>query len=262
MPVVDLHGIRIHYLDRPGPGDVPLVLLHGLGSSSRDWERNLESLGDGRRVVVPDLRGFGKSDRPPGPYRPQDFAADVSALLEELKIERFDLLGYSMGGAAAFQLAVDEPGAIRKLILVNTTPSYELTTWRARWEAFMRLTVVRFIGMDRMARIIAGRLFPKPEQEDLRKITIERYSQNDKASYLAALQGLIGWTVQDQIAGIDIPTLVIAADQDYTPVATKEAYVATMPQAQLRVIEDSRHGTPMDQIDLFNQVVVAFLDAD
>ena len=124
----------------------------------------------------------------------------------------------------------------------------------------MRLTVVRFVGMERMARIIAKRLFPAPEQEELRCTTIERYGNNDRASYLAALQGLIGWSVEDQISDIEMPALVITADNDYTPVTIKEVYVAAMPQARLQVIENSRHGTPMDQPDRFNEVVLEFLD--
>jgi len=77
---------------------------------------------------------------------------------------------------------------------------------------------------------------------------------------LAALRGLIGWSVEDQIGDIQLPTLVIAADNDYTPITTKEVYVAAMPQARLQVIENSRHGTPMDQPDRFNEVVLEFLD--
>lgn len=260
MPVVELSGVRINYSDTESGEGVPLVLLHGLGSSCRDWERNIETYRVGRRVITPDLRGFGQSDRPPGPHRPEDYAADVLALMDELGVDRFDLLGYSMGGAAAFQLVVDSPERVRKLILVNTTPSFEIDSWRARWEAWMRLTVVRFVGMDRMAKIIAGRLFPKPEQEELRALTLERYGANDKASYLAALHGLIGWTVKDQLGALDVPTLVIAADQDYTPLEVKEAYVAEMPRAELVVIEDSRHGTPMDQPERFDAAVVEFLE--
>jgi pimeloyl-ACP methyl ester carboxylesterase len=260
MPELVVNDLVLHYRDSGGEGSTPLVLLHGLGSSSKDWEFNFEALARKRRVIAPDLRGFGESARPKGPHTPSDYAADVLALLEALGIREFDLLGYSMGGAAAFQLAVDRPEVLRKLVLVNTSPTYETNDWSSRWEAFMRITLVRFVGMDQLARLIAKRLFPGEHQEALRATTRSRYGANDRASYLAAHRGLIGWSVSDQIPGIDLPTLVIAADQDYTPVSAKENYVETMSNASLVVVKNSRHGTPMDQAEEFNRLVLTFLD--
>ena len=73
------------------------------------------------------------------------------------------------------------------------------------------------------------------------------------------MRALVGWSVANRVNAIDCPTLVIAADEDYTPVATKEATVANMRQAELVVIEDSRHATPAERPEPFNQAVMAFL---
>jgi len=93
----------------------------------------------------------------------------------------------------------------------------------------------------------------------LRRIFVERWAENDKRAYFDAMKALVGWSVADRLGDIRCPTLVIAADEDYTPVSLKQAYVAKMVQAELVVIEDSRHGTPVEQPEQFNQALMTFL---
>ncbi|HCP46674.1 MAG TPA: 3-oxoadipate enol-lactonase, partial [Deltaproteobacteria bacterium] len=240
----------------------PLVLLHGLGSSWRDWQYQWETLGEHFQLILPDMRGFGKSSKPPGPYKVDQYAQDLMALLDHLNIQQTHLLGYSMGGAAAFQFAVDNPDRLNRLIIVNSTPDFSLDHWRKRLELKVRQTVIRMLGVPTLAQLIAKRLFPDPGQEELRAMTIERYGANEKHAYLSALDGLAGWSIIDRIDQLVLPTLVLAAEHDYTPFAEKEAYVARMPNAQLVQIKDSRHGTPMDQPQVFNDLVLSFLRSE
>ena len=75
----------------------------------------------------------------------------------------------------------------------------------------------------------------------------ERWARNDKRAYLKSFDAIVDWGVQERIGQIHCPTLVIAADHDYTPIHLKQRYVALMPNARLVVIDDSRHATPLDQ---------------
>ena len=104
-----------------------------------------------------------------------------------------------------------------------------------------------------------ARLFPKAAQGELRRVFVERWAENDKRAYYDAMRGLVGWSVADRLGNVHCPTLVIAADEDYTPVSLKRAYVAQMPRAELVVIEDSRHATPVERPEQFNQALMAFL---
>ncbi len=102
-------------------------------------------------------------------------------------------------------------------------------------------------------------LLPKPEHAELRRTFAERWAENDKRAYYDATRGLVGWSVADRLGDIRCPTLVIAADEDYTPVSLKQAYVANMVQAKLVVIEDSRHAIPVERPEQFNQALMTFL---
>ena len=259
MPFFEHNGARLHYREE-GSGP-PLVLIHGFGSSEVDWELQVPALKDRYRMIMPDLRGFGQSSKDVGPHCMEQLVSDLRALLEHLEIERFSLLGYSLGGVVSFAFSVEEPERIERLILVNTWPSFRPTTLRKKWEVFMRRTLVRMSGMDKMAKVLGKRLFPEEGQELLRSTFEERYAKNDKSVYLELLQTLPTWSVRDQIGGLTMPTLVIGAEHDYTPHSEKEAYVADMPNATLELVEGSRHGTPFDRTEYFNARVLEFMSA-
>ena len=259
MPRVLLGDLNVYY-EVYGEGE-PLLLLHGLGSSTRDWQYQLDNFAQAYRVVTLDLRGYGQTDHPPGPYSIQQMSEDVFALVNYLEIPGFHLLGYSMGGAVALQFALDHASHVDKLIVVNSQPSFIPTGWRQKVEYRMRKTVVSVLGVRRLAPIIAKRLFPDPSQQALRDLLIDRYSQNDAHAYLATLDALAVWSVVSRLGDLHMPTLFITADHDYTSVQDKQRYVDQFPNARMVVVENSRHGTPLDQPEVFNSHVLDFLSS-
>lgn len=257
MPTIRTKKVKLYY-EEMGQGE-PLLLLHGLGSSTADWTLQMEPLAQHFRVIAMDMRGHGRSDKPPGPYSIPMFADDVSTVLQVLEIPAAHVLGISLGGMVAFQLAVSHAPMVKSLIIVNSVPSMVVSNFVERWQLWQRLAIVELMGMRRMGEYLAPRLFPKPEQDELRQEIIQRWMQNDKRAYLAATRSFVGWDVTPRLAGIDCPTLVISADEDYWPVADKEAYTAQIPNARLLVVADSRHATPVDQPEVFNTAVLDFL---
>ncbi len=250
-------GCQLHYEDY-GHG-TPLLLVHGLGSSTLDWESQIPVLSPLYRVIVIDLRGHGRSDKPDEHYSIAGFAEDVAALIEHLQLGTVHLVGISMGGMIGFQLGVDRPELLRSLTIVNSGPEVKAKSARDWLEIGKRWMLSRLLSLDTIAKALGKLLFPKPEQAELRRKIEERWPQNDKRAYLASLDAIIGWGVRERLAAITCPTLVISGDRDYTPVAAKQAYVAELPNARLVVIERSRHATPMDQPDRFNAVLDDFL---
>jgi len=257
MPKIRIRDIDIHY---ESAGDGPsLVFIHGLGSSTRDWERQVAFFSSRYRVVTFDCRGHGQSDKPRGPYSVPMFAEDAAGLIKSLGTAPAHIVGLSMGGMIAFQLAVMEPDLVKTMVIVNSGPAMILRTRREKWMFFKRRLVARFFGMRMMGKFLAKILLPEPEQEPLRKLLVERWSENDRLAYLASMKALFGWSVLDQVNTIRCPALIVTAEQDYTPVAAKEAYAALMPRAEVVVIGKSRHLTPIDQAAAFNEAVMSFL---
>jgi pimeloyl-ACP methyl ester carboxylesterase len=247
------------YFEASGTGE-PLVFLHGLGSSTRDWERQVAFFSGGYQVVTFDNRGHGRTDKPRGPYSIPLFARDAAAFLRAVGVVPAHIVGLSMGGMTAFQLAVDEPDLVKSLTIVNSGPALILTSIRERWAFFLRRLVVRFLGMRKMGTILADMLLPEPDQKDLHDTLIARWAENDRRAYLASLKALSGWSVAERIGEIRCPVLVVAADQDYTPVSLKEAYARQIPGAEVALIRNSRHLTPIDQAEAFNEVLLGFLN--
>lgn len=259
MAIVNSNGIDLYY-ETAGQG-AAVLLLHGLGSRSEDWQLQIPVFARQYRVITADMRGHGRSAKPPGPYSVPMMAADVLGLLDALGSDAAHVIGLSMGGMIAFQLAADRPERVRSLVIVNSGPELVARTLPERLRILQRLLLARLFNPERTARFLGPRLFPKPEQEQLRALFTAQWAQNDPRAYRAAMRALVGWSVLDRVGAIACPTLVISGDRDYTPPAAKAAYVALMPNARLEVLADSGHATPIDQAERFNACVLEFLAA-
>ncbi len=257
MPTARINDADIYYQSN-GEGE-PLLLLHGLGSSGRDWELQTTAFSSRYQVITPDVRGHGRSGKPPGPYSIDLFARDVTALCQTLNTGPVHLVGLSMGGMIGFQLAVNQPALVHTLTIVNSGPQLILGTLRLKLSFKKREWIVRLLGMRKMGKVLADALLPEPNQQELHKTFIDRWAGNDRKAYLTSLRALIGWSVADRIREISCPTLIVTADQDYTPVAYKHAYAAKIPRAELAVIRHSRHMSPIDQPEDFNRTVLNFV---
>lgn len=255
VPHANVNGIELYYEDR-GAGR-PLVLVHGLGTSSADWQYQYPALESRYRVIAPDQRGFGRSTRPPGPYSIEGYAADLCALLDYLEIDRAHFCGISMGGAVSFQLAVDDPQRVRSLAIINSQPSFELNTFRKRMMAASRRWMARRLGLEREARIQLYRNFPGAANREARRRLQGRF-RNDLAPYLAAIDAVAGWTVVDRLDRITAPVLFLAGEHDFTPPQEKAAFAALMSNARVQAFPGARHAMHLQKPDEVNAALLAF----
>lgn len=238
----------------------PLVLIHGIGASSRDWEYVLPTLSEARRVVAPDLRGYGRSPRGPG-YAVPTLAADVWALLDRLDIDHFDLIGHSMGGAVALQMAVEQPQRVLRAIFADTLPSFATDTLAKKLMYWSRAVLMLLLGPLQLTRKLALRTFPGEDQAGLRTRVIDHGGgSKSRFVYLRTLHALRGWDVQDRLTRITCPALVLAAEHDYFPRADAIAFAAALPSAELQVVPDAHHHLPLEVPEIFVGQVRGFLD--
>src|SRR5213593_2929972 len=118
MPYADLNGLHMYY-ETEGAGG-PLVLLHGGLGSSGMFGPVRTALAKGRRVIAPDLQAHGRTADIDRPIDPKTMAGDIIALIEQLKIGKTDLMGYSLGSAVALHVAIQRPDLVRRLVAVST----------------------------------------------------------------------------------------------------------------------------------------------
>jgi pimeloyl-ACP methyl ester carboxylesterase len=189
----------------------------------------------------------------------RDLACDAGAVIRGLELGPCHVVGLSLGGMVAFQLAVDQPELVRSLVIVNSGPEVVARTFKERFAIALRRGMSSLLPMRWLGAMISGRLFPHDEQKALRAEFVARFAMNHRASYRRAMAAIVGWSVSDRLGSVTQPALVVSGDRDYTTAERKRRYVERMPRATLEVVEDSGHATPVDQPAAFNSVVLGFL---
>ena len=239
-----------------------MILLHGLGVNGSSWQLQIPALVEADfRVVAPDTRGFGLSTYPGGKTTIQTMAEDLVELMDSLRIEKPDVVGISMGGTIALQFAIDHPELIRKLVLVNTFAHlrpYSLSAW---FYFAVRLVLIQILGLRAQAQAVSKRLFPRPDQEELRQLLVFQIMQADPNGYRAAMLALWSFNVTNRLKSIATPTLVITGDSDTTvPMGVQQQLAERIPNAQQVFIRQAGHAVTVEKPTEFNQALMLFLN--
>ncbi len=253
--------VALHHEISGRADGTPIVLLHGLGSSSADWTYQRPALAGRYRVIVPDLRAHGRSPRGSGRLTVEAMAADVAALLSTLEAPPVHVVGLSLGGCVALTLALEHGARVRSLTLVNTFARLTPAGPRGAVRMVTRLGLLACAPMRVVAAHVARGLFPRPEQRELYLAAVASLAGNSRRTYLASIRGLTSFDVRRRLGEVRCPTLVVAGDRDTTvPLASKRLLQQSIPGAELRVVSDSGHVTPYDQAQRFNALLLGFVD--
>lgn len=257
MSKIQVDDIELDYEDE-GVGKV-LLLLHGLGSSKRDWDAQVPFFSKKYRVITLDLRGHGDSTKPLNDYGVALMTKDVKQFLDLMKIKKATIVGFSMGGAVAFEMAAAHPEYLENLVIVNSGPDFNDLGKIGQDLLKNRTEFLETKGLAALAKQISFNMFPEHHQIVLRNEFEERCRNNEYNAYYKSFITLMAWGLGTKLKDIKIRTLVVASDMDYTPINFKENYVKEMSNAQLVVIENSRHGVIIDQPEAFNLTLQNFL---
>jgi 3-oxoadipate enol-lactonase len=252
----DNNKSSLHYLIR-GQGE-PLLLIHGLGGSGADWAFQVEALEKRFQVIVPDLPGCGHSPPPRDEYTIEGFAAALWSLLDHLGVPRTNIIGFSLGGAVALEMAALRPAGVPRLGLINSLATYRPDDWNKWLETHVSTLLVRLLGMRRMAWLLALRLFPEPWQRAIRKHAAAVVGAVPASSYLGMGLALARWAIIDRLDRLRSRVLLIAAEHDFTPLTEKRELAARL-KADIVVVRGSRHGTPFDSVEVTNASLLALL---
>jgi pimeloyl-ACP methyl ester carboxylesterase len=224
MPTVSVDGLRMYYeLVGAGP---PLVLIGGLGLDLSECGQLIDALAPHYRVLAFDNRGAGRTDKPDEPYTVKQMADDTAGLMQALGIERAHVVGMSLGGRIALDLALEHPGRVRSLILASTSARVE-----RRWT----------IGLLGLVSLLFRGSYPQPRYAFRRQRAASDHY--DRSGELSALR---------------VPTLIVHGRRDHiVPYRLAEDMAAGIPGARL-VLVDGGHIYPLTRSARFAEQVAGF----
>jgi len=251
-------GTAIHYLVE-GSGEVPLILLHGLGDGVECWAPQVEAFRDRCRILMVDVRGHGRSDKQAPDYSIESMAADVRAAAAAADFDHAHVVGLSMGGGVAFALALATPDLVDSLVIVNSGPTAKVGGWKGKAIIGVRKLLARWMSPSKAAPMVAKRLFPDPDQVELRAEAVRRLGDNDPAAYRQSLFALARFDRELESRTLDVPTLFVHSEHDYTPLAWRQPYVDAMPNARLVQVDGAHHAVTAERPDAFNQILADHL---
>jgi pimeloyl-ACP methyl ester carboxylesterase len=257
-----VNGISINYRDE-GSG-LPVVFLHAFPLNQTMWDGQVTELRHRCRTITLDLRGFGQSEAPPGPYTMDQMASDIRGLLSLLEVDSAVIVGLSMGGYITLALYRNHPDVVRAMVLADTRASAD--THEARSRRMKSASKVEREGSAAIADDMVPLLLGKTTRET-RPLIVGRVREmiqgNSPVGIAAAQRGMAARRDSTYILpGIDFPVLIIAgAEDELTPPGEAENLRSGIPHARFRVIEGAGHLSNLEQPDKFNAELIEFIDA-
>jgi 3-oxoadipate enol-lactonase len=243
-----------------GRADGPVVVLsNSLGSTHRMWDAQLADLEQRFRVVRYDTRGHGDSPVPLGPYRIDDLADDLVALLDRLEVERAHIVGLSLGGMTAMKVAARNPDRVDRLVLLCTGARLApVSGWTDR------AATVRAHGTVAVAAAVVERWFTAAHlaaHPDSRRRHESMVASTPAEGYAGCCEAIAALDLRDDLSSIVAPTLAIAGTDDpATPPAKLEEITSSVKDGRLLVVSHAAHLANAEQPDIINRALIEHLE--
>ena len=260
MPVAKVNGININYTVE-GRGE-PLIMIMGIGGDQSAWKHQVSAFKKHYQVITFDNRGVGKSDKPKGPYSPKLMAEDTLQLMDFLKIVKAHILGVSMGGLIAQEIAINYPERILKLILTSTFACWddEANGPTPEMLAVMELPIKQQVKrlMDASFNKFFNRFILLP----LFKFRLRRMKEPEITGLVGQVECIKVYDSLGRLPLIKAPTLVLTGTKDrFIKQGSSDSIAQKIPNAKLVKIENGSHAVCVEMSKVFNKEVLNFLKA-
>jgi len=266
---VDLDGARLYYYAAGSRGGgEPVVFLHGFPTSSHLWSDVVPLLPDGRRIVVVDMLGYGRSDRPAGrSVSVRGHAERTLALLDALGINRACVVGHDVGGGVAQVMAVRWPQRVSHLCLINAVAFEEWPTREVRLARAM-LPLTRHLPPTWLLSALRTDLLRGYVEYERGTHSVERYvkpfasldGRDAFMEHLLALDAADTTAIAPRLKDVVAPTAVLAGAHDpFIPAAVARRLHEAIPGSTLELLPDARHFTPEEAPEQIAMVITALL---
>jgi len=259
MPFLEQKNARIHY-ELSGPEQAPALLFsNSLGTDLAMWDPQAPDLFEAFRVVRYDARGHGQSSVPPGPYTIDQLADDVIGLLDHLKLDQVHFCGLSMGGMIGMSLALRMSHRLQKIVLSNTAPKIGS---REAWDR--RIETVRTGSMEAIVDGVLERWYTpafRASSPPAIESTKRTFLKTPVEGYAACCAAVRDMDARDTLAGIRVPTLIIAGTYDPATTPADGQFMAErIAGAQYRELP-AAHLSNIEAAAAFTMEVATFLKA-
>ena len=246
------------YIGDAGKG-FPLVLVHGFLGSSKMWEPQINFFKDYFRVITPDLPGFGKSNKVKSFNSIESIANLLLEVLEKKKINKFNLLGHSMGGMIVQEMAKNSVNKISKLVCYSTGSIGEMP---GRFESVdQSREKLKKNGLEATAKHIAKTWFTKGEQAEYFNICIEAGKQTSIEAADNALVAFKNWNGVDALKNIKNKTLIVWGDKDKSyDINQIKILKKNILNSTLAIFEGCAHNVHLEKVEEFNKQIQEFLN--
>ncbi len=254
MPHARLDGFEIYY-ERHGAQGEPLVLVHGYTGDISDWQHQIAGFEATHRVLVMDHRGHGRSGAPRdrASYTVESMAGDVEALAAQVGLDRYHLVGHSLGGMIAQEIALRRGERLLSLTLEDTLHDFAIGRSEPVRRIFdARLRLAEEQGMAAVARLPAP---PRPPHHPPERFAQEqaRLARMPLDGFVGGWQALCRWPgTQQRAHAIRTPTLVIHGELDAPVIAGSRWLAEAIPGARLEIVPEAGHSPQLERPELFN----------
>jgi pimeloyl-ACP methyl ester carboxylesterase len=262
MPRIDIADLSLYY-EESGMG-TPILLLHGHPLDAAMWLPQLQTQFPGHRLIAPDLRNFGTTT---SPHPAADFAAyahDTLALADALSLSRFIVIGLSMGGQIAMEIAAIAPHRLLGLVLADTyapLDNHQKKAGRLALADRIDAEGIQGYAAEALPKLLSATTLAQNPQLASDVLQMMQRQPGDGAAVALRVRA----EHRDYVpilSAIDIPTLIVVGSEDqFTPVAEAVLMHAAIRNSTLVVLEDASHMTNMEQPAAFNQAVQKFLSS-
>ena len=267
MPYVTLEDVEIYFEIHGPESGQPLLLLEGLGYDSWMWFRQLPEFSKNYKCIVVDNRGGGKSSKPDYPYETSMFAKDAIGVLDYLNIQKVHVLGISLGGFIAQEIALTYPDRIISLIIASASfggPNAPVASQEtvAKILTSPSETVSLEEAYNIRMSVVASKEWLQENKKLLEQIILWR-EENPQPNNARLNQAHASSTfnVEDKISSIQVPTLIIHGDSDIVvPTRNAELIHEKISNSKLVLIKGGQHWSFIQYYEQFNRAVLDFLD--
>lgn len=265
MAYQDVNGVRLFYTDTGGDG--PVVLFsHGLLFSTEMFENQINHLKGTYRCIAYDHRGQGQSEAAESGYDMDSLAKDAAGLLTALKVEKCHFVGLSMGGFVALRMALDYPGKVLSISVLDSSADAEPKENMGKYN--MLNFILRWFGPKPVVGSVMPIMFGQSFLNDpARKPLRNRWRQflgqaADKKAMAKAVSGVImRESVYDRLGEIKLPALIAVGDEDTATVPVKSERIhKAIAGSEFQIIPKGGHVSTIDAPDAVNAVLSDFLD--